>query len=29
MTMNKVINWGVDGIISNYPGLVKQAIKER
>lgn len=28
-TMNKVIDWGVDGIISNYPGLVKQAIKEQ
>jgi len=26
-SMNKVINWGVDGIISNYPGLVKEAIK--
>ncbi len=29
MTMNKVINWGVDGIISNYPGLVKEAIIEQ
>ena len=28
-SMNKVIKWGVDGIISNYPGLVKQAIKEQ
>ncbi len=28
-TMNKVIDWDVDGIISNYPGLVKKAIKEQ
>ena len=27
-TMHQFINWGVNGIISNYPGLLKTAIKE-